>query len=186
MALWDLDLAAAAKAAAAQPTRRRQSALRDDDGGSGLAPHFLELFHRALDRLARERAEFLRRLLERGGADLECDRKRAGRRKDLRFAGVKDRARSVACAVFRDGRHAPDGADAPIGEHFLQIQRGRIELDFVLFGFGSHVNLRKEFASVAAAARAASRRRILSHTGSTHPRSGSRTSPAIAAPAPPD
>src|SRR5262245_65178163 len=81
-----LDLAAAARAA-----HRGQRALRHHDLRSGLAAQLLELLHGALDRLARELAELLRRFLERARADLEADRQRARGRQHLRLAGVKDR-----------------------------------------------------------------------------------------------
>src|SRR5581483_8145573 len=64
-ALRHLDLAAAAHAAAG-----RQAALRDHDGGRRLPAHLLQLLDRALDGFARQRAEFLRRLLERAGRDV--------------------------------------------------------------------------------------------------------------------
>src|SRR5919197_40749 len=57
--LRHLDLAATAGAA-----ERRQRPLRHDDLRRSLASHLLQLFHRALDRLARERSELLRRFLE--------------------------------------------------------------------------------------------------------------------------
>src|SRR6185369_8311078 len=62
--LRDLDLAAAADA--------RDRALRHDDRRSRLAAQLLQLLHGALDRFLGERAEFLRRFLERAGADLEA------------------------------------------------------------------------------------------------------------------
>src|SRR5258705_10034098 len=65
--LRHLDLAAGAADAG-------HRALRHDDRGGGLAAQLLQLLHRALDRLLGERAEFLRRLLQRAGADLERDR----------------------------------------------------------------------------------------------------------------
>src|SRR5262245_62505878 len=61
-----LDLAAAARAA-----HRGQRALRHHDLRSGLAAQLLELLHGALDRLARELAELLRRFLERARARSE-------------------------------------------------------------------------------------------------------------------
>src|SRR5262245_50826601 len=65
-------------AAAAHPACGRQPALRDDDLRRGLAAQLLQLLHRALDRILRQLAELVGRLLERAGADLEADRQRAG------------------------------------------------------------------------------------------------------------
>src|SRR6267143_2214344 len=90
--LRHLDLAAAARAAAGE---RRQRSLRHDDLRRGLAAQLLQLAHRALDRLARERAEFVRRFLERHRGDVEADRQRAGGREHLRLALVNHRA----CAI---------------------------------------------------------------------------------------
>src|SRR4051812_16134013 len=79
--LGHLDLAAAAG-----PAHRGQRALRHHDLRRLLAAQLLQLPHRALDRLFRELAEFLGRLFERAGANLETDRQRAGRREHLRLA----------------------------------------------------------------------------------------------------
>src|SRR5689334_3504043 len=116
--LGHLDLATAAYG--------RQRALRHDDLRCGLAAELLQLLHRALDRFARELAELLGRFLERAGADLEADRQRARRREHLRLAHVEHRARGIALAVLHHRREAPDRADPPVGEDFLEIQRGRI------------------------------------------------------------
>src|SRR6185503_21323310 len=124
--LGHLDLAAAARTA-----HRRQRTLRHDDRRRGLAPQLLQLLHRALDRLARELAELLRRVFQRAGADLEGDRQRARRRQYLRLADVEHRARFVALAVSADRRQAADGADAPVGENLLEVKLLRIDLDVV-------------------------------------------------------
>src|SRR5437899_8618807 len=99
--LGHLDLAATARAA-----ERRQRSLRHDDLRRGLAAHLLQLLHRALDRLARELAELVGRLLERAGADLEADRQRARGRQHLGFADVEHGARLVALAVLLHRRQA--------------------------------------------------------------------------------
>src|SRR4051812_6710253 len=89
--LRNLDLAAGAADA-------RHRALRHDDRGGGLAAQLLQLLHGALDRFLGERAEFLRRVLERAGADLERDRQRARGREHLRLADVEHGARTIALA----------------------------------------------------------------------------------------
>src|SRR2546423_14636040 len=80
--LRHLDLAATARAA-----EWRQRALGHDDLRGGLATHLLQLLHRALDRVARELAELLRRFLERRRRNLEADRQRTRGRPHLRLAG---------------------------------------------------------------------------------------------------
>src|SRR5436190_19871704 len=110
-----LDLAATARAA-----ERRQRPLRHDDLRRSLAAHLLQLLHRALDRLARQLAEFVGRFLERYRRDLEADRQRAGRREHLRLALVDHRPRAVALAVLPHRRQPPDRADAPVGENLLE------------------------------------------------------------------
>src|SRR5207237_4415804 len=84
--LRHLDLAATARAA-----ERRQRALGHDDLRRGLATHLLQLLHRALDCVARELAELLRRFLERGRRNLEADRKRTRGRQHLRLAREEHR-----------------------------------------------------------------------------------------------
>src|SRR5437660_1023099 len=88
--LRHLDLAAAARAA-----ERRQRSLRHDDLRGGLAAQVLQFLHRALDRFARELAEFVRRFLERHRRDLEADRQRTRRRQHLRLALVDHGARAA-------------------------------------------------------------------------------------------
>src|SRR6266404_2283262 len=135
--LRHLDLAAAAHAAA----ERRQRPLRHDDLRRRLAAQLLQFLHRALDRLARELAELVRRFLERHGGDLEADRQCTGRCQDLRLALVDHRARGVALAALLHGRKTADGADAPVGEDLFEVKRVRINLDVVAgLGFGSHVS----------------------------------------------
>src|SRR5688572_21015973 len=137
-----LDLAAAAEAAGAHG---RDAALRHDDRGGRLAAQLLQLLHRALDRFLGERAELLRRLLERAGADLEADRQRARGRQHLRLADVEHRARLVTVAVLVDGRQAADRANAPVGEDFLEVKLLRIDPDVVgRFRFRSHKSIVSE------------------------------------------
>src|SRR4051794_22939921 len=69
-------------ARAADPGNRP---LRHDDRRRRLPAQLLQLLHRALDCFLRQLAEFLRRLVQRAGADLEGDRQRAGRGEDLRL-----------------------------------------------------------------------------------------------------
>src|SRR3954468_18494481 len=107
--LRHLDLAAAAGAA-----QRRQRSLRHDNLRCGLPAQVLQLLDRPLDRLARELAELLGRLLERAGADLEADRQPPRRREHLRLADVEHRLRRVARAVLLHRRQAADRADAPV------------------------------------------------------------------------
>src|SRR3954463_8001435 len=107
--LGHLDLAATARAA-----ERRQRSLWHDDLRRGLAAHLLQLLPRALDRLARELAEFVGRFLERHGRNVETDRQRAGGRQHLRLALIDHRACRVLVAVLLHRRHAPDRADAPV------------------------------------------------------------------------
>src|SRR5688500_17644801 len=131
-----LNFAAAAHAAGAHG---RQAALRHHDRRGRLAPQLLQLLHGALDRFLRELAELLGRFLERAGADLERDRQRAGRRQHLRLADIEHRAPPGARAILADWRQAADGADPAVGEDLLEVQRLRVDLDFVNgLGFRSH------------------------------------------------
>src|SRR5581483_3712830 len=163
--LRHLDLAAAARAA-----ERRQRPLRHDDLRRRLAAQLLQLLHRALDRLARVLAEFVRGFLERHCRNLEADRQRACGRQHLRLALVDHGTRAVALPAFLHRRKPADGADAPVGEDLLQVKRVRINLDVVGgLGFGSHV-------SKDAALRAASRRGTPPRRGSTQRAARSSTS----------
>src|SRR5438874_141011 len=171
--LRHLDLAAAARAA-----KWRQRSLRHDDLRGGLAAQVLQLLHRALDRFARELAEFVRRFLKRHRRDLEADRQRACGRQHLRLALVDHGPRAVALAVLLYRRQAPDGADAPVGEDLFEEKRVRINLDVVgRLRFGSHV-------SRGTAPRAASRRGNLARTDRMRraARSGSRSRRASSLP----
>src|SRR3954468_12522280 len=76
--LGHLDLAATARAA-----ERRQRSLRHDDLRRGVEAMPLQRVRLALDRRARELAEFAGRFLERHGRDVEADRQGAGGRQHL-------------------------------------------------------------------------------------------------------
>src|SRR6185503_2435144 len=96
-----------------------------------LATQLLQLLHRALDRLARVLAEFVRGFLERHCRNLEADRQRARGRQHLRLALVDHGTRAVALPALLHRRQPADGADAPVGEDLLEVKRVRINLDVV-------------------------------------------------------
>src|ERR1051325_3974424 len=75
---------------------------------------------------------FCGRRRERASADLEADRQRARGREHLRLADIQYGARGVAIAILLHRRHAPDRADAPVGEDFLEEKRVRGDLGVCL------------------------------------------------------
>src|SRR5581483_5838288 len=130
--LRELDLAAARQAAGAEGAAGAR--LRNHDRGACLAPQFLQLTHRLLDRLLGGGPEFGDRFGERLRRDLEAERKRADLGEDLRVAHVDHRSRGVRRTVRLDRCQAADGSDFAIREYLFAVQRRRVHLRVGCFG----------------------------------------------------